>query len=242
MERAALAALCASRGWICSEQNEVRGSLRAMERVAPSVILTRHRLSDGFSDDLMRQARRTGTRRPARILVFAPATLPAQAEARQISLGADAVLRDPIRSEVLCAYLERFLGLAELSGTQSRAGCRRRLPIARASLDPNERLLRFRGRSIRLTPRESSLCEALVRNRGQLAPYETLFLEVLDRKFTGDTSNLRVLLGKLAHSFARLGIDLRRWVDVIPKAGHKLLAHPHPTGRPPAPRRQRSSR
>jgi DNA-binding response OmpR family regulator len=228
-ERSALAGLCSSRGWITAEYADIRGSLRAMERATPKVIVTRHKLPDGFSDDLIQRARQAGHAPGTRVVILAPATLQANAEARQILLGADCVLRDPIRTEVLCAYLERLQGLAAANVPAAQGAARRPLILARATLDPAERRLSFQGRSVRLTPREVSLGEALLRHRGMVVPYETLFLEVLERKYSGDTSNLRVLLGKLATSFAKLGLDLRRWVEVIPKAGHKLRLQP--TGR-----------
>lgn len=230
-ERSALAALCASRGWITSEHSEVRSSLRALERITPRVIITRLKLVDGFSDDLIQRTRQAHPANRSQVVVLSTANLPADAEARQILLGATCVLRDPIRSEVLCAYLERLQGLAAPQPSRARRPSRRPLVIARASLDPAERLLSFGGRRIRLTPREVSLCEALLRQRGSVVSYETLFLEVLERRHPGDTSNLRVLLGKLASSFGRLGIDLRRWVEVIPKAGQKLRVSPLRPGR-----------
>jgi DNA-binding response OmpR family regulator len=241
-ERSALAALSASRGWITSEHADLHSSRRAMERAAPRVIITRLKLIDGFSDDLLRHVRQGPETRRIRALVLAPASLTPEAEARQVLLGADCVLRDPIRSEVLCAYLERFLTSSRSPASRAHTTGHRLLNFAGATLDPSERMLTFRRKSIRLTPREASLCEALVRNRSQLVSYENLFLDVLDRKFSGDTSNLRVLLAKLAHSFARLGFDLRRWIEVIPKAGQKLLAHPRPSPQPARRIRSRSFR
>ena len=41
------------------------------------------------------------------------------------------------------------------------------------------------------------------------------------RRFRGDTSNLRVLLGKLTASAVSLGISLQKWVEVIPKLGYR---------------------
>ena len=81
--------------------------------------------------------------------------------------------------------------------------------------------MRRDDRTARLTPREVELVECLVATEGEIATYETLFSEILNRPFQGDTSNMRVLLGKLTDSAAGIGLAVRDWVDVIPKLGYR---------------------
>jgi DNA-binding winged helix-turn-helix (wHTH) protein len=74
---------------------------------------------------------------------------------------------------------------------------------------------------VSLTPREVLLVEVLAGSKGQIVTYETLYSEVLGRRFRGDTSNMRVLLGKLGSSIRPLGLTLQHHVDVIPKTGYR---------------------
>ena len=78
--------------------------------------------------------------------------------------------------------------------------------------------------AVKAMRRIATAAEALATRTGEVATYETLYAEVLERRFRGDTSNLRVLLGKLAASCAAIGADLRAWVEVIPKSGYRLHA------------------
>ncbi len=221
-ERSALVTLAESAGWVTAEAGGLREARRMLARQSPRAIVARHQLADGFADHLLREIGADTPGRP-RLIVLASPGMAAAEEARQVSLGADCVLRDPVRSEVLLAYLARYLHRA---GKERSAPARapRRLAFAGGELDLEDRTLRL-GRGTRtLTPREAALAETLAAHPGEVVTYETLFGEVLGRRYRGDTSNLRVLLGKLASSCGVIGGELRAWVEVIPKAGYRL--HP----------------
>jgi len=229
-ERSALVTLSESAGWVATEAGGLREARRLLARQSPRVILARHQLSDGFADHLLREIGPETPGRP-RLIILASPGLAAAEEARQISLGADCVLRDPVRSEVLLAYLARYLRRKE----QDRSASARApsvLAFAGGELRPEDRTLRLRRATRTLTPREAALAEVLAARPGEVVTYETLYGEVLGRRYRGDTSNLRVLLGKLAASCGELGGELRAWVEVIPKAGYRL--HPRRRPRPPA--------
>ena len=229
-ERSALVTLSESAGWVATEAGGLREARRLLARQSPRVILARHQLSDGFADHLLREIGPETPGRP-RLIILASPGLAAAEEARQISLGADCVLRDPVRSEVLLAYLARYLRRKE----QDRSASARApsvLAFAGGELRPEDRTLRLRRATRTLTPREAALAEVLAARPGEVVTYETLYGEVLGRRSRGDTSNLRVLLGKLAASCGELGGELRAWVEVIPKAGYRL--HPRRRPRPPA--------
>src|SRR3954471_16336552 len=90
-ERAAFSALCESRGWACTECESVRAFVRLLRRITPKVVLTRHRMLDGYSDDVV--AALISQRPPPLtkiIVLVGAATLPS-AEARQLAIGADCV-------------------------------------------------------------------------------------------------------------------------------------------------------
>src|SRR5207248_9281860 len=58
-ERAAFAALCESRAWPCTECDSVRSLKRLLLQTAPKVVLTRHRVVDGYSDDIIADRKST---------------------------------------------------------------------------------------------------------------------------------------------------------------------------------------
>ncbi len=201
-ERAALAALCQARRWLCASCESVHDLTRFLRRNSPRVALLRHRLADGTAADAMAALSATAHGQDARRLVLLPADTSSAQEARLIDLGADCTLRDPIRPEVLLAYLDRW--------------------TARPALDPLHRTLTRGSARVTITPREVELAEILARSTGDVVTYERLYAEILSRPFDGDTTNLRVLLGKLTASLRRLDLDLTRSVEVISKVGYRV--------------------
>lgn len=186
-----------------------------------NVVLVRHKLSDGYSDDAIAALRADHARNHAGILVLANAGTPASQEARQLALGADCVLRDPVRTDVLLEYLARYQGRAESRRPARRRERRASFRFAGARLLPLERCIEYDGCCTALTPREVQLAELLAESAGSVVTYTTLYSEILGRRFRGDTSNLRVLLGKLDASLRSIGIVLRKYVEVIPKTGYR---------------------
>src|SRR5437868_7274317 len=128
-------------------------------------------------------------------------------------MGADCVHRDPVRIDVLLVYLAKYTGkLSDSPPAVTHSPARTHL-FAGAALNILERTLRRRGLTVLLTPREVALAELLVRSRGEVITYETLYNEILGSIFRGDTSNMRVLLGKLTASARSVGITLRAWLE-----------------------------
>lgn len=219
-ERAAFSQVCESRGWSHVACDSVRACKRAFARLKPLAVLTRDRLHDGYSDDLFAALRARD--HDAKVIVLAPAGTPSAQEARQIALGADCVLRDPVRMEVLLEYLERHLRSGEQRDSRRARAPAAMFRFATTQIRPADRSVRRRGIEITITPRELQLAQLLAEARGTVVSYEELYDAVLGRPFRGDTSNMRVLLGKLGTSLQRLGVDLRRHVEVIAKNGYRL--------------------
>ncbi len=220
-ERAAFVALFEHRGWPTLACDSMHAAARVLQRNRPRVVVTRQRLADGYSDDiitLLRDARLLPT---TKVIVLAPAGTSSTAEARQLTIGADCLLRDPVRTDVLLAHLIKFCQVSRSTRGKSAPARERTFSFSGATVRPSERLLQRDRQSISLTRREVELIELLVQSRGETLSYEDLYHEILGRHFTGDTSNMRVLLGKLSHSTARVGIVLRQWVEVIPKTGYR---------------------
>lgn len=216
-EAAALSNLCHHRGWSCQTCSTIGELMTTAEKSEPYVIVMRARLSDGYSDDLFEFLQRLPQSTRAHVVLLMPADAPAREEARQISLGADCVLRDPLRIEVLLAYLARFRQRNAVSSTPEK--CLSYL-IAGAEVFPNEHRLAANSLSTHVAPQEISLLRLFSRAEGKVIPYAKLYTELFGRRFDGETANCRVLLVKLAASFRRFGIDLRKFIQVIPKSGY----------------------
>ena len=234
-ERAHLAALCASRqldNTVCDSLFALKALLR---RVSPRVILTRQHLGDGQSEDVISALTSAGPPAPTHIVVLIQADAPAPIEARHIALGADLVQRDPVQPEVLVEYLEKYHRASRRSRLSPNRGAPlpKPIPFAGGLMHFNEHRLQNGSRTLRLSPREVTLVELLLQSRGALITYDTLYSEILARRFDGDTSNLRVLLGKLVRSTQRIGLSLRPWIEVIPKTGYRYCP-PAPTSDLPA--------
>ncbi len=216
-----MVALCDRRGWACTPCDSVRAFTRLIHRTRPNAVVVRHKLMDGFSDDIISLLSAMKYLPATKILVLLGAGTLSSVEVRQLTLGADCVQRDPARADVLLAYLEKYIASARLPAGNPAAEAPVVVPFAGANLRATERLLQHSKQTIALTPREVALVEMLVYSRGEVLTYDTLYSEILGRPFRGDTSNMRVLLGKLASSLQPAGIVLRRWVDVIPKTGYR---------------------
>lgn len=231
-ERAALLSLFESRGWATLECHSVRGCIRSLRRHLPRVVVTRHRLSDAFSDDILVWLRASGLTSPPRAIVLVDADTPTELEVRQLTLGADCVLRYPIRADVLAAYVAKFYTTNAERRVAANGNEDSNVAFCGAVLNPLERTLQMAGTRAPLTPREVILIELLVDSRGSVVSYERLYSEVLGRKFCGDTSNMRVLLGKLGNSCRKVGLQLRQYVKVVPKGGYQYDGYPSQSTKP----------
>lgn len=220
-ERAALASLCESRRWPCAECDSLRALKKLIRHTQVRVVLTRQRLSDGYSDDAIALLAKARLLPSTKILVLLPSgTIPA-VEARQVKLGADYVQRDPVRMEVLLEYLAKYLRAPASEVPAAQPAKEKILRFAGGRVLLVDRQWRHGKRVTKITPREIDLIEVLMQSEGHAVSYHNLFSDIIGRRFRGDTANLRVLLGLLDASARRIGIPLRRWVEVIPKLGYR---------------------
>ncbi len=186
----------------------------------PAVVVVRRELPDGYSDDIITTARQHGM--PQRVIVLLRAATTSAEAARQLELGACQIQRDPVRMDILSRLIAQ---LREQSGSERmlQEGPYGQLDFAGATLQILERRLTAGAHAVTLTPRETSLLQLLHENQGKVVSYDVLYCEVLQRPFRGETSNMRVLLGLLVDSFAKLGLNLRDEIEVIPKSGYRVL-------------------
>jgi DNA-binding response OmpR family regulator len=230
-ECSAYASLCESRRWACAECGSLRAFRKLIRHTRVHVVVVRHHLTDGYSDDVI--AALAEARQPAstRVFVLLPSTGSSAVEARQVKLGAHCVLRDPVRTEVLLEYLDKYRHATAgppPSGTSQKAVTS--FTFANAQVHPAERQLRCRGKVVRVSPREIELMETLCASAGEVVSYHNLYGEIFGQRFQSNTSNLRVLLSLLDNSARKAGISLRRWVEVIPKVGYRYRPAAAATG------------
>lgn len=226
-ERAAFESLCESRRWASVPCESVRAARRSLRSIRPHVVLTRHRLVDGYSDDVIKELDGAGLLPAVKVIVLIESRNYAAQAARQVALGADSVQRDPVRTDVLLEYLARYRSAARAAVRQAmRSAVGQPFAFGGATIHPVDRILVQRRRRAPLTPREVQFAELLADSPGAVVTYPQLFSEILGANFRGDTSNMRVLLGKLVASFKQAGLQLRDCIEVIPKTGYRY----HPPG------------
>jgi DNA-binding response OmpR family regulator len=193
----------------------------------PAVVITRTVLVDGYSDDILALLRESGLLPGTRVIVLAGADCTSRQETRQLSLGADCVLRDPVRSDVLLEYTTKYLRASIAPGTNRLSS--EPLTLAGATIRPDQQKLVRGRRSVHVTPKEIELARLLAGSPGKFVTYHFFYSELFNRTFSGDSANLRVLFGILVASYRKLGLDLRSVIRVTPKSGYCYL--PSPTER-----------
>jgi DNA-binding response OmpR family regulator len=205
---------------VCVSVNQFKCLLR---KVSPGVVIARTNLSDGYSDDVLRLLAKPEPSSGTAVIILAKADFTSKQESRQLALGADCVLKDPLRPDVLLEYVAKFL---RSSRQPSELRPSQRFTLAGAEIIPDRRTLQCGKKSINLSPKEVDLARLFAESPGKMVTYETLYTELFGRTFSGDSVNGRVLLGKLAASFQKLRVDLRGQIEVIPKLGFRYLAGP----------------
>lgn len=213
-----LAALCDQRAWPSVTSGTVSGFTKLAELASPRVVVTRQRLGDGYADDIFAWLKDSERLSNIRVMVLVPADCSIRQEARQVAMGADCVLRDPLRMEVLFEYLARYR--AKKNPPDATARAQSVYEFAGVEVTPHKYLLVRSGHTVQTAPQVVALLRLLYSSPGKVIPYPVLYCELFNQKFAGDTANCRVLLAKAALSFHQLNVDLRAFIKVIPKSGY----------------------
>ena len=224
-ETTLLTALCDHRTWPSHCCLTLREFIPTMERVRPRAVVVRQRLLDGYSDDVLSCLQHDPAAIRPRVIVLMGAGSTAQAEARQLALGADCVLHDPVRTEIFLEYLAKYRNPIE-SPVVQRPGQTTSFRVAGIEVFPHEHRIVRHKKSLHVAPQEIALLRLLARSPNEVVPYPVLYGDLFSRRFGGDTANCRVLLGKVSASFKRLGVDLRASIQVIPKSGYLYVPMP----------------
>lgn len=218
-EAVLLAKLCEQRSWPSQACTSISDFEKLVEKNDPHAVVVRQRLRDGYSDDIIATLKQLNAPTRISVVVLVPADCSIRQEARHVTLGADCVLRDPVRIEVLLEYLAKYRTEVR-SGPIPTAISPSTYEFAGAQVVPHEHRLVRKHRSMHVAPQEVELLRLLSRSAGKVVPYPVLYAELFNQRFAGDTANCRVLLGKVTASFQRIGINLRSFIEVIPKSGY----------------------
>lgn len=222
-ERLAISSICQAKMWPSIGVRSLREFRRVLGRIRPKIVIVRHQLNDGYSDEVIRVLKPKASVSAPSILVLAAGNSSLITEIRQIELGADHILRDPVCAELLATYISKYRHRERVVVAKDTP-----LPylttfkFAGGNIDPVKRKWEHLRHSVNLSPREIELCRILAEARGLLT-YEILYDEIFGRTFRGDTSNIRVLISKLKRSAHCIKIDLSRRIHTIPKLGCRYI-------------------
>jgi DNA-binding response OmpR family regulator len=218
-EAAMFAALCDQKSWPCHACTSIAEFTKIIEKLTPRTVITRYRLEDGHSDEILSLLSSNGQFATTRVIVLLPANVTTQQEVRQVGLGADCLMRDPLRMEVLLAHVER--NRERLGRTPTSTSIPETIfEIAGVMVHTNKHILERSGRTFEVAPQVVAFLRLLARSAENVLTYPVIYNELFNRRFTGDTANARVLLAKAANSFALLDVNLRAHVSVIAKSGY----------------------
>jgi two-component system OmpR family response regulator len=162
--------------------------------------------------EVCRELRRRGVWTPVLMLTAKDGDYD-QADA--FDLGADDYLIKPFSFVVLIARLRALI----------RRGAPERPVVMTAgdlALDPSEHRVYRAGTPVAVTPREFTLLEFLLRNRGHAVTKTAIIENVWDAHFSGDPNIVEVYIGylrkKIDHPFGR------RAIETVRGSGYRLAA------------------
>lgn len=138
-------------------------------------------------------------------------------EAEALDTGADDFLRKPFAFVVLLARIRALLR----RGKPEREA---RLSVDNLTLDPSSRIVLRDATPIELTPREFSLLEYLIRNKGNVVSKRQIIDHVWDWGYDGDENIVEVYIGYL-----RKKIDApfsTKTLQTVRGFGYRLMEEP----------------
>lgn len=104
------------------------------------------------------------------------------------------------------------------------------LQVGPIKLNLAQRRLSCGGREERITPKQARLCEAFLRNAGQLLTRKYLMKHVWDTDYTGDTRTLDVHMSWL-RGVIEPSQDKPRYLKTVRGVGYRLDLHEVPASR-----------
>ncbi len=197
-------------GLACDEAARIEEAEELLDLHAYDLLVLDRRLPDGDGLDVCRRARAKGFRQSILMLT---ALDHAEAEIEGLSQGADDYLGKPFDLEVLGARSRALLRRNEHRAPQElRAGDLR--------LDPGRRAAWRGEEALRLTSREFTILELLMRTPGAVVSREEILEQAWGEREEPMSNTIDVLVGRLRRKVDRRGKPSR--VETVRGMGYRL--------------------
>jgi two-component system OmpR family response regulator len=180
-------------GLACDEASRIEEAEELMELHSYDLLVLDRRLPDGDGLDVCRRARGRGFRQSILMLT---AMDHAEAEIEGLSEGADDYLGKPFDIEILAARARALL-------RRNEARAPKMLEAGDLRLDPGRRQAWRSGEGLRLTAREFTILELLMRSPGAVASREEILEQAWGEREEPMSNTIDVLVGRLRRKIDR---------------------------------------
>ena len=157
---------------------------------SPDVIILDISMPDMTGYDVLRHIRKV-SQAPVIMLTVRDEEMD---KVRALELGADDYVTKPFGPMELIARIRAVLRRSEASLVGARSP---QFQWGDLSIDFNSHEATVAGQRVKLTPRESSLLEQLVRNAGRTVPHKTLLARAWGDEYSEDLDTLKVYVSRL---------------------------------------------
>jgi DNA-binding response OmpR family regulator len=197
-------------GLACDEASRIGEAEELMDLHAYDILVLDRRLPDGDGLEVCRRARERGFRQSILMLT---AMDHAEAELEGFAEGADDYLGKPFDLEVLAARAR-----ALLRRNQVRAP--RELKAGDLRMDPGRRLAWRGEEQLKLTSREFTIMELLMRSPGAVISREEILEQAWGEREEPMSNTIDVLVGRLRRKLDRRGRPSR--IETLRGMGYRL--------------------
>jgi DNA-binding response OmpR family regulator len=180
-------------GLACDEASRIRDADELLTLHAYDLLVLDRRLPDGDGLDVCRNARAQGFRQSILMLT---AMDHAEAEVEGLSEGADDYLGKPFDLEILAARARALLRRNEVRAPQE-------LTAKELRLDPGRRQAWRGGEELKLTSREFTILELLMRAPGAIVSREEMLEQAWGEREEPMSNTIDVLVGRLRRKLDR---------------------------------------
>jgi len=197
-------------GLACDEASRIADAEELLSLHTYELLVLDRRLPDGDGLDVCRHARAQGFRHSILMLT---AMDHAEAEIEGLSEGADDYLGKPFDIEVLTARARALLRRNEVRAPQE-------LKAADLRLDPGRRLTWRGEETLKLTAREFTILELLMRSPGAVVSREEILEQAWGEREEPMSNTIDVIVGRLRRKLDRRGKPSR--IETLRGMGYRL--------------------
>lgn len=197
-------------GLACDEASSIAEADELLSLHGYDLLVLDRRLPDGDGLDVCRRARSRSFRNSILILT---AMDEAEQEVEGLSDGADDYLGKPFDLEILTARARALLRRNEIRAP-------RELKCGDLRLDPGKRLARRGAETLRLTSREFTILELLMRSPGAIVSREEILEQAWGEREEPMSNTIDVLVGRLRRKLDSRGKPSR--IETVRGMGYRL--------------------